>query len=340
MSYFSKHREGLWGTIIVHGILLVILLLFGFFTPLPLPGEEGILVNFGDSEQGFGEVEPAPSRQQTSTPPAQQEQEEVVQQATPPPPASSTPEIPSAAEEEVMTQDMEETAAIESARKEAEEEAQRQAELEAQRVREEQARIEAERQAELDAQRQREEEERLEAERQRQEELERQRLLEEERLRQEAEQQQIAEINSRAANAFGSGGAGDTNSTSTSQGVTYPGGNQGNPNGAAGASDYGDGGSGSGNSGNGPSFSLSGRNALSLPLPNYPGREEGIVVVAVTVDKYGNVTSAEPGARGSSTYNASLLEAAKQAASKAKFNADEAASAFQSGTITYRFVLD
>jgi hypothetical protein len=35
-----------------------------------------------------------------------------------------------------------------------------------------------------------------------------------------------------------------------------------------------------------------------------------------------------------------LYEAAKQAALKAKFNADDNAPAFQQGTITYRFVLD
>jgi len=41
--------------------LILIFLLFGYFsTPLPLPAEEGILIDFGDDEQGFGEVEPRP----------------------------------------------------------------------------------------------------------------------------------------------------------------------------------------------------------------------------------------------------------------------------------------
>jgi TonB family protein len=77
-----------------------------------------------------------------------------------------------------------------------------------------------------------------------------------------------------------------------------------------------------------------------LPKPNYPGNEEGIVVVQVTVDKNGTVTKAEPGVRGSNTANPELIAAAKKAALSAKFNTDNNAPAFQVGTITYRFVLD
>lgn len=40
--------------------IVFIMLFFGFTTKLPLPGEEGILVNFGDDETGFGKVEPRP----------------------------------------------------------------------------------------------------------------------------------------------------------------------------------------------------------------------------------------------------------------------------------------
>ena len=51
MTFFEKHREGIIGTIVFHIVVLLMLIFMGFFTPLPLPGEEGILVNFGDSEQ-------------------------------------------------------------------------------------------------------------------------------------------------------------------------------------------------------------------------------------------------------------------------------------------------
>ncbi|MGD9929308.1 MAG: cell envelope integrity protein TolA [Mangrovibacterium sp.] len=326
MSYFSDHKEGFWGTIVIHAIVLILLLLLGFFTPLPLPGEEGILVNFGNSEQGFGSEEPAPAPQKQSPPVVQEERKQTI---PPPPPVEKTPAT-NQAKEEILTQDYEKTVALETAKKKKEEEVRKkQEELERQKKLEEQRKLN-----ELERQRQ------AELEKQRQAEIARKKQEEEERLRQEAEQKRIADINSRAANAFGSGGAGTNDSKSTSQGVTFPGGNQGSPTGAAGAGNYGAGGSGSGATGSGPSYSLAGRNALSLPKPSYPGNEEGVVVVAVTVDKNGHVTNAEPGVQGSNTYNANLLAAAKQAALKARFNADPNAPAIQKGTITYRFVLD
>ncbi len=164
-----------------------------------------------------------------------------------------------------------------------------------------------------------------------------------ERQRQAEEQQKINEINSGTAGAFansgvGSGGAGSGDGKS--QGKTFPGGNQGVPTGDANANKYGPGGSGNGEQGSGVSYSLSGRTASSLPKPKYPGNDAGIVVVKVTVDKYGKVTSAEPGARGTTIANQDFWNEAKQAALKAKFNLDNNAPAFQQGTISYRFVLD
>jgi len=79
---------------------------------------------------------------------------------------------------------------------------------------------------------------------------------------------------------------------------------------------------------------------LSLPKPQYPGNEEGIVVVQVTVDKSGLVQKAEAGVRGSNTADAGLIASAKKAALQAKFNVDNNAPAVQTGTITYRFRLD
>jgi TonB family protein len=77
-----------------------------------------------------------------------------------------------------------------------------------------------------------------------------------------------------------------------------------------------------------------------LPKPNYPGNDEGIVVVQVTVNKAGQVTKAEAGVKGSNTADPDMIAAARKAALQARFNADENAPAFQVGTITYRFVLD
>ena len=151
-----------------------------------------------------------------------------------------------------------------------------------------------------------------------------------------AEQRKAGEINNRAKNAFGGSGKGTADSKSTGQGVTFGADNQGSPNGTANADKYGPG----GGVGNGITASLNGRIGLSLPKPYYPGNEEGIVVVQVTVDKNGTVTKAEPGAKGSNTANPELIAAAKKAALQARFNVDNNATAFQVGTITYRFVLD
>lgn len=301
MEYFREHKNGLIGTVVFHVALLLMLFLLGFFTPLPLPGEEGFLVNFGDSETGLGELEPSPlveSEEPTAT-----AEEEVPAYVPPPPPQQ--PAKP--AKEEMMTQDYEQTAALEAARKKREEERQKQ----------------------------------LEIERQRQAELERQRLAEEARRKEEEEKRRIAEIENRTKGAFGTpaGGAAGTGSGSgTSQGVSYPGGNQGSPTGDPNSGNYGAGGSGSGTSGPGISYSLSGRKATSTPKPNYPGREQGTVVVKITVDQNGRVTAAEPGQRGTITMNSDLHDAAKRAALQARFNVDTNAPAFQTGTITYRFI--
>jgi colicin import membrane protein len=352
MTFFQKHKRGIIGTAIFHLAVLLMLIFLGFFTPLPLPGEEGILVNFGTSEQGLGQVEPRPQpRQPQPTPPVQQEE---VQPATPPPqPATTPPPVsqPEPAEEVAMTQDYEETAAIDAAEKKRQEEAERQLRLEQERQRQQQierqrqaeierqknieAEAERQRQAEIDRQRQ------ADLERQRQAELERQRQAEAERKRQEEEQRRIAEINSRAQGAFGDTGTGGQGTgDNQSQGATFPGGNQGVPTGDPNAGTYGQGGSGTGDQGTGISYDLSGRTHRSLPKPVYPGDDEGLVVVKVTVDKNGNVTAAEPGARGTTIMNQRFWSEARQAALKAKFNTDENAPAFQQGTISYRFRLN
>jgi len=51
--------NGIIGTILYHGALILIIVLFGFSTPIPQTQEEGIMVNFGTDEFGFGDIEPA-----------------------------------------------------------------------------------------------------------------------------------------------------------------------------------------------------------------------------------------------------------------------------------------
>ena len=304
MKYISEHRTGLIGTLVTHGVILIFLLYFGILITKPAtpPFEEGILVNFGDSETGLGLEEPAPGEREPSVKPIESASEKIV---LPPPPAKK---VSSPDDDPIVTQDVEKTVAIKTPKKKAVDKV-------------------------IDPEKQRlAEEERLQkAEQLRQQKEEQQRLAQA-----AAEQRKIGEINSRAKNVFGGGGKGSPDSKSTSQGITYGTGNQGVPQGSANAERYGPG----GGIGNGVSFSLDGRTSQSLPKPRYPGNEEGVVVVQVTVNKSGQVTKAEAGVRGSNTADPELISAAKKAALQAKFNVDNNAPAYQTGTITYRFVLD
>lgn len=89
-------KKGIIGTVVVHIILLVCLFFFALRTPLPLPGEEGVEVNLGYDDSGFGEI-------QSETPPP-------IQEEAPPPKrvVYDTPE-----DEEYVNQNTEEAPAIE-----------------------------------------------------------------------------------------------------------------------------------------------------------------------------------------------------------------------------------
>ena len=83
---------------------------------------------------------------------------------------------------------------------------------------------------------------------------------------------------------------------------------------------------------------LQGRGLVGdLPYPAYPGTESGKVVVRVTVGPQGFVESAVYEPKGSTTNDKRLIEAAIEAARKARFA--ESAAAVQGGTITYTFRL-
>ncbi len=329
MEYIRKHKRGFIGTIIFHIIVLVLLILFGFITPLPLPGEEGILVNFGESETGLGEIEPSPAESEAA--PVQPVQQEEIEEVAPPPvtsPPKPQPK-PAAAKEALMTQDFEKTASIDAAENKKRIEEKKEKDL-----------LEEQRRAEV---KEAERIKNIEAEKIRKAEAEKIAKAEAERKAKEEQQRKINAINSRAQGAFastGTGSGGKGTGEGKSQGATFPGGNQGVPTGDPNSNNYGQGGSGNGNKGSGPSFSLSGRTASSLPIPKYPGDDEGIVVVKITVDKNGNVTAAEPGAQGTTIMNVKFWAEAKQAAMKAKFNNAPNAPAYQQGTISYKFLLD
>lgn len=263
-------KYGLIGTLAFASIVVVLLVALGFTTPLPLPAEQGILINFGDAESGFGEVEPQNNNLQQPEPAQEAIEEEITepqsQEATPSP------------NEEIMTQDFEEAPAEESA---------------------------TETPAKTN-----------------------ENAKEEDKKKEEEKKR---EVNKKAL--FPGKSQNDDN---TSEGEAGGEGNQGSKTGST-ESDNHSGGSSTG--GDGIDFSLAGRNPESLPKPVYNYQEEGKVVVDITVDKFGRVTKANPGVKGSTTLDKNLLDAAKKAALRAKFDKKPDAPAYQNGTITYYFKL-
>lgn len=91
-EFMEKNKRGIIGTAVFHVVVALIIIFLGFSTPLPLPGEEGIIINFGTDEDGLGYTEPAR------------------QQASPPAPAPQVTETET--EEPVITQDFEEAPSV------------------------------------------------------------------------------------------------------------------------------------------------------------------------------------------------------------------------------------
>lgn len=83
---------------------------------------------------------------------------------------------------------------------------------------------------------------------------------------------------------------------------------------------------------------LQGRGLVgSLPKPRYTGNASGKVVIRVTVDAAGHVTSATYEPKGSTTSDPELIREAREAALRARFT--ESRSHLQGGLITYLFTL-
>lgn len=90
--------------------------------------------------------------------------------------------------------------------------------------------------------------------------------------------------------------------------------------------------------GQGVEFSLTGRQANHLPLPEYTTLATGRVVVQITVNREGQVIRASAGARGTTTTDRTLHRNAEEAARKARFDLKADAPEEQTGTITYNFI--
>lgn len=102
----KNKRAGLIGTILFHLFLLLLFMFYGLTYQYPIP-EQGILINFGTSDEGMGDIQPEESREAVVA-----EQEEKVSE-------SSKTEV-SEVKEEVVTQEKVETIAIPKGEKQTE----------------------------------------------------------------------------------------------------------------------------------------------------------------------------------------------------------------------------
>jgi outer membrane biosynthesis protein TonB len=93
------------------------------------------------------------------------------------------------------------------------------------------------------------------------------------------------------------------------------------------------------NNSDGGDYNLEGRKPESKPTVQPDCQEEGIVVVRIEVDRKGKVFNAEPGFKGTTNTAQCLVKAAKEAALKTTWNADNNAPVKQIGTIIYKFTL-
>lgn len=295
-------RRGIIITVIVHTLVFLSLFLIALRTPLPLPGEEGVEVNFGFTETGLGNIQSdAPPPQAKPTPPPVKQQ----------PKPKQEPE-PVAEEEEIIEQTVEEAPAIKDIVEEKPEEPKK-----------------PEKEIEKVVEKITEPIEEIE------EVIEDQPVdstfLTEEIVEEIPEPEPEPIVNQRAL--FKGNTSSDTQGTN--QGIAGGIGDQGKPEGYKDSNKY----DGRGGKGNGPSAYLGGRGSLYLEEPGTDFKEQGDVVIEIWVDRDGIVKKAQVKSKGTNILDPNLKKIATDAAMNSKFERDQNAEALQRGTITYKFVL-
>ena len=84
-------------------------------------------------------------------------------------------------------------------------------------------------------------------------------------------------------------------------------------------------------------YSIKGRTIINKPRVDIMTEEHGTVVVDVTIDKYGHVISAIPGAKGTNTESKYLMTKAKQCAESALYDTKPTYPLKTQGTFTIIF---
>lgn len=276
MSYFDTKdkKRGLVGTIVIHLVILILFAICGLTYPIPRP-ESGMLLNFGTTAEGSGEIQPDQVGETSEVQPETQEQE-----ATESNPAES-------ADIQELTQDHTET--IETPPKKDPENSPKETPVENPNN------------------------------------------TEETNEKEPVEKQQTIDDRLKKAlnDAFKKQGGSEGDDADKT-------GDKGKPNGDKDGNSYtgGTGGSGGGN------YNLGNRNALQKIKPAYQCEEYGIVVISIRVDRNGKTLDAKLQLKGSTNTAPCLVNKAKEAAMKTKWEPDPKAPEMQIGSITYHFELN
>ncbi len=299
----KDRRRGIIGTTLVHLLLIVALLFLALRTPLPLPGEEGVEVNFGYDDQGYGDIQsetPAPISEPTPPPPQEQE------------PVYEEPE-PEIVEEEIITQDVEEAPVIEE-----------------EIIEEEPEKVEEEPEEIIEEKIEPEPEKEIIEEEPEEKPVDSTFITETEEIIEEPVEEPKPVVNQRALYP----GSSKTSTEGTNQGIKPGTGDMGKPQGYKESDKY----DGRGGKGNGPSYGLGGRGHLLLDVPSEDFSEPGDVKVTIIVNRDGTVIDARIDYSGTNVLDQKQRQQAIDAALNSKFERDPHAAERDRGWITYKFI--
>jgi len=296
----KDRRRGVIATTLVHLLLLVALIFMALRTPLPLPGEEGVEVNLGYDDQGYGDIQsetPAPIKQPTPPPP---QKKQVIKEPEP------------VKEDKIVTQDIEETPKIEENKIEEKKEA----------VKKPEEIVEEKKQPEPEKE--------IVEEKPVEKPVDSTLLTKFEEIVEEPAEEPKPVVNERALYK----GSSKSSTDGTNQGVKPGVGDMGKPQGYKESDNY----DGRGGKGNGPSYGLGGRGYLLLDEPPSTFNEVGEVKVTIYVDREGKVVDARIDYSGTNILDQRQRQQAIEAALNSKFERDPNAPERDRGWITYKFI--
>ncbi|MGB1204475.1 MAG: TonB family protein [Chitinophagales bacterium] len=309
-------RDGAIGTILFHALLLLMLFI-GTMSIMPAEEKEmgGMLINFGTSDAGSGEVQPM-----TSEPVAAMEESETAESepsSAAEEPAQKTPDT--AIDNKVQTTKDENAPALPVKERKKKKDTEK---------KESKKKKEAEEAAKKKA-KEKEEQKKKKAAAEAQKNKPKDEPKEKVQPKTEAPKKQEVD----ASALF----KGNKNSKSKSQGSSND--SETDLGKVMGDVDIADN-SGTQSSGLGKSgvgFSLGNRRLLDIPNITDSSQETGIVVITIKVDREGNVIDAQYTTAGSTTASAALKKKAIAAAKKAKFSSEVNANPVQTGSLTFNF---